>query len=81
LLQPRNVGIQEMEMASELSQKSRKTIFGMIDPWLKGRACVAFQSQLHGVTEWCDTVICGQPISKLIVFVPAKKFVPSMKWE
>ena len=29
----RNVGSSEMEMASELSQRSRKTIFGMIAPW------------------------------------------------
>ena len=29
----RNVGTSEMEMASELSQRSKKTIFGMIAPW------------------------------------------------
>ena len=44
LLQPRNVGIQEMEMASELSQKSKKTTFGMIDPRVvKG---------VDGVSKW-----------------------------
>ena len=27
------MGTSEMEMASELSQRSKKTIFGMIAPW------------------------------------------------
>lgn len=32
LTQLRNVGVQEMDMASELSFKNRKTIFGMVAP-------------------------------------------------
>ena len=32
---PRNVGSHDMEMASELSQQGKKTIFGMIESCLK----------------------------------------------
>lgn len=38
IIHPRNVGANNMEMASELSQNSKKTIFGMIVPELNYQA-------------------------------------------